>query len=208
MNRLSFMLLLVFGLMTSTVQAANNDKLHVKVYLVDGTVGEYYVRSMLNYLDSMVYLSRPGSDGLFSKRERVRTSDVDSIVGWYDDEPQRHYTWVREYVNIGYDYGNPRTSPAYPSLVLRLFRGNNLSAFFAQDPWFGERILYKTRHMPRAKAIYKPNAVLTKKDRRRLITEFEAWPVVVEYLRKVSDEEWTHNPVAFLRLLDEQLEQM
>lgn len=176
----------------------------IKVYLKDGTTGTYYTNTLLNYLDSMLFLRTTSNAFSLKKARRVSTSEVDSVVWRLDDNPSEAFTLVPVLVNIDYK-DNPLTSPSYPSLVARLFDGKNVKAYLAHDPWFGYRVLYKTGSMERAQAIYKPNAKLKQKDRERLMARFNDYLEVVNYLRFVDADGWRTNPRAFLNLLDKAL---
>ncbi len=182
----------------------NGGSTAVKVFLKDGTVGNYYCRNLGNYLDSILFLSTTNNIFSLKKATKIRNSDVDSVVWSYAEKTEEKYTMVPIMVNIDYK-DNPRTSPSYPSLVLKLFEGKNVSAYLAYDPWFGYRILYKTHDMERAKGLYKPNTKLKEKDRSRLMNEFGQYPEVVTYLKYVDANGWKINPLAFLKLLDEEI---
>lgn len=186
------------------MEASAQGSTQVKVFLKDGTTGTYYTRSLLNYLDSILFLRT--SDKAFSlkKARRVATSEVDSVIWHFTDNPSQVFTLVPVLVNIDYD-DNPRTSPSYPSLVARLFDGENVKAYLSWDPWFGYRVLYKSRSMGRAQAIYKPNAKLRQKDRERLMARFKDYPEVVNYLKYVDADGWRINPAPFLRMLDKEI---
>ncbi len=201
MRNIILTLLMAITVATGASAQGNTE---VKVYLKDGTTGTYYTRSLLNYLDSILFLRTTGNAFSLKKARRVSTSEVDSVKCHFADAPSQTFTLVPELVNVDYK-DNPLTSPTYPSLVVRLFDGKNVKAYLAYDPWFGYRVLYKTRGMERAQAIYKPNTKLKQKDRERLMARFNDYPEVVNYLRFVDANGWRVNPTAFLLLLDKEL---
>lgn len=201
MRNIILTLLLAVAVATEASAQGNTE---VKVYLKDGTTGTYYTRSLLNYLDSILFLRTTANAFSLKKARRVSTADVDSVIWHLDDNPSEVFTLVPVLVNVDYK-DNPLTSPSYPSLVARLFDGKNVKAYLAYDPWFGYRVLYKTQGMERAQAIYKPNTKLKQKDRERLMARFKDYPEVVNYLRFVDADGWRINPTTFLLLLDKEL---
>lgn len=197
-------ILTLFLVLAAAMDVSAQGSTQVKVYLKDGTTGTYYTRSLLNYLDSILFLRT--SDNAFSLKNarRVSTSEVDSVIWHFSDDASQVFTLVPVLVNIDY-YDNPRTSPSYPSLVAKLFDGKNVKAYLGWDPWFGYRVLYKSRSMERAQAIYKPNAKLKQKDRERLMARFKDYPELVNYIKYVDADGWRINPAPFLHLLDNEL---
>ena len=188
-------------------------RFHAIVYLKNGETPEGYLQNqfyvnmptisrcyhMPSAADSVMRLKV--NNKLFEKSMKFRNQDIDSMVTWYDDDPEVRLKWEPEFVDFAFGNQEP-TFDAYPSMLLVVYKGTHVKGYLSLYPGYGFKYLFKTSDMPYAKAFLVPDQKFSERRRKTLLKTFSMYPEMEEFIKSLTKDDIKEDLFCILKKLD------
>ena len=223
--RIINLILLVAGLVNGNAVTAQNTEsvenrnvkgwLHAVVYKKDGTTAEGYLHNIIEVgtgLGVTRSIHMPSADAsemilkasnkMLENSTKIKNCEIDSMVTWLDESPERRDKWEPEIANFAYGGKNPDIEE-FPSMLLVLYNGKNVKGYMAHRLMYGFKCFFKMDDMPYAKAFLSAEEKFSERRRKTLLDTFYMYPEMEDYIKQLKKEDVVKDPFCIIKKLDE-----